>query len=89
MPDFGDRHLPGYEPPAPGTRRRTRSESPRPRARRNGLPAQRFYITDQVRDYYEAQGRVLSPGRAYYGTGRDTLTGHLSEAQLKEETGHA
>ena len=90
MPDFGDYGLPGWEPGARQSRNtHRRDEKPRPRERRNGLPAPRLYITDQVRAYYEAQGRPLPGARAYYGTGRDTLTSHLSEDQLGKEAGHA
>ena len=89
MPDFGDYGLPGWEPGARQSRNTHRRADPeKPRARRNGLPAQRFYVTDQVREYYAAQGRPL-PGRAYLGTGRDTLTGHLPADQIEKEAGNA
>jgi hypothetical protein len=85
MPDYGDYGLPGYIPGVTGRRSQPGHPVTRPRERRNGLPRPVFYITDQVREYYAAQGRVLPAARAYYGTGRDTLTGHLSDSQLQEE----
>ena len=78
-PDFGDRDRVGY---VPSGRRRVRR-----RVRRNGLPEQVFYVTDEIREYYAAQGRTL-PGRAYLGSGRDTLTGHLTERQIELEAHH-
>jgi hypothetical protein len=86
MPDYGDRDMPGYIPGVTGKRSEGRGQKKvtRPRARRNGLPPARFYVTDQVREYYAAQGRTLA-GRPYLGTGRDTLTGHLEDAQLDQE----
>jgi hypothetical protein len=92
MPDFGDYGFPGWEP-EPGRRQARKShhraDPVRPRTRRNGLPEQRFYVTDQIREYYAAQGRILPAARAYYGTGRDTLTGHLTGRQIKKEAGNA
>jgi hypothetical protein len=81
MPDFGDRNMPGYEP---GDNMASHRRQPRARGHRNGLPETRLYVTDQVRAHYAAQGITLG-GRAYRGTGRDILTGHLTERQIKEQ----
>lgn len=90
VPDFGDRDRAGYEPGVTSRRAVARRAQERPRGRRNGLPPARFYVTDEIRDYYAAQGRQLPGARAYYGTGRDTLTGHLTRAQIEQEAaGHA
>ena len=91
-PDFGDPGLPGWEP-EPGRRQARTSHHRRapvtPRPRRNGLPELRPYLTDEIREYYAAQGRTLPGARAYLGNGRDTLTGHLSARQIEKEAGNA
>jgi hypothetical protein len=70
-PDYGDRCMPGYVPGVTGKRHEARRKAGKPRSRRNGLPDQVFYITDQVREYYAAQGITLPGARAYFGAGRD------------------
>jgi hypothetical protein len=89
MPDYGDRGTFGYIQGVTGRRAWDRRGGEKPRERRNGLPELRPYVTDEIRAYYAAQGIALPGARAYLGTGRDTLTGHLTPRQIDQETGHA
>ena len=76
MPDYGDRYLPGYVPGVTSRRAYDRQAGERPRERRNGLPELRPYVTDEIREYYAAQGITLPGARTYLGSGHDQLTGN-------------
>jgi hypothetical protein len=74
MPDFGDRDMAGYIPGETGIRAEHRKSLDKPRARRNGLPQGRFYITPTPAAWLAANGKPLPAGhRPYQGSDFDLM----------------